>query len=91
MAKTKKAPAKKSTTRRSRSGASAPQLVHVQMVGGEVKTYAIPPAGTLMSLKEQLKLTKHQATINGEVEDNDQAKLKAGQVIVFTEKVKGAK
>lgn len=85
-----KAKAKTTARRKRTSGASAPQLVHVQMVGGEVKTYAIPAAGTLSSLKEQLKLTKHQATINGEVEDNDMAKLKAGQVIVFTEKVKGA-
>jgi hypothetical protein len=84
---------KKSTARRTRSsggGAASLKLVHVQLVGGEVKNYAIPPAGTLGALKAQLGLNKHQANINGEVEDNDSAMLRPGSVIVFTEKVKGA-
>ncbi len=83
---------KKSTAARRKKSTSAAsaQLIHVQLVGGEVKTYAIPAAGTLGALKAQLGLNKHQATINGEVEDSDSAMLVAGSLIVFTEKVKGA-
>ncbi len=83
MAAKKKA--KKSASAAKAAGA---KFVHVQLVGGEVKTYVMP--ATLGQLKDQLKLGKHQATINGDVEDNDSVSLVAGSLIIFTEKVKGA-
>lgn len=82
-AKKKAAPKRKSAAK-----SAGAKFVHVQLVGGEVKTYAMPTS--LGALKAQLGLNKHQATINGDVEDNDSVQPVAGSLIIFTEKVKGA-
>ncbi len=60
--------------------------VQVQQPGGSIKQYV---ADTVAELKEILGLTKHQATVNGEPQDNEYA-LSDYEFVTFSEKIKGA-
>lgn len=61
--------------------------VQVQSVGGDITKY---DAETIAELKSQIGgLSKHQATVNGEPQDDDY-ELSDYEFVTFSEKIKGA-
>lgn len=60
--------------------------VSCQVVGGKLQ---LKEAETIADLKQQLGLTNHQASINGEPAEDSQG-LEEGNFVTFAPKVKGA-
>lgn len=61
--------------------------VSVKVSGGQLQ---VKKAATLGELKKLVDAPKYQATINGEVENNDAMALTEGDFVTLTAPVKGA-